>query len=41
VTVSIGMASPGGETTDPEKVIKAADKKLYKAKKGGRNRTEQ
>jgi diguanylate cyclase (GGDEF)-like protein len=39
VTVSIGLASPGGKKTDPEKVIKAADKKLYSAKKGGRNRT--
>lgn len=39
VTVSIGLASPGGRKTDPEKVIKAADKKLYTAKKGGRNRT--
>jgi len=39
VTVSIGLASPDKEMADPEKVIKAADKKLYKAKKGGRNRT--
>lgn len=39
VTVSIGLASPGGRKTDAEKVIKAADKNLYKAKKGGRNRT--
>ena len=39
VTVSIGLASPGGGKTDPEKVIKAADKKLYTAKKRGRNRT--
>ena len=39
VTVSIGLASPGRDMTDPEKVIKAADKKLYEAKKGGRNRT--
>ncbi|MGB9436402.1 MAG: GGDEF domain-containing protein [Desulfobacterales bacterium] len=39
VTVSIGLASPGGRKIDPEKVIKAADKKLYTAKKGGRNRT--
>ncbi len=39
VTVSIGLASPGGGKADPEKVIKAADKKLYTAKKGGRNRT--
>jgi diguanylate cyclase (GGDEF)-like protein len=39
VTVSIGLASPGKDMADPEKVIKAADKKLYRAKKGGRNRT--
>jgi len=40
VTVSVGLASPnGGDMTDPEKVIKAADKKLYAAKKDGRNRT--
>jgi diguanylate cyclase (GGDEF)-like protein len=39
VTVSIGLASPVGQATNPEKVIKAADKKLYKAKKSGRNRT--
>jgi diguanylate cyclase (GGDEF)-like protein len=39
VTVSIGLASPVGQVTNPEKVIKAADKKLYKAKKSGRNRT--
>ena len=40
VTVSIGLAAPGGgQMTHPEKVIKAADKKLYQAKKGGRNRT--
>ena len=39
VTVSIGLASPGGRKTDPEKVIKAADKNLYTAKKRGRNRT--
>jgi diguanylate cyclase (GGDEF)-like protein len=38
VTVSIGIASPDEELTDPEKVLKAADKSLYKAKKGGRNR---
>jgi len=38
VTVSIGIASPDKELTDPEKVLKAADKSLYKAKKGGRNR---
>ena len=39
VSVSIGLASPVGRKTDPGKVIKAADKNLYKAKKGGRNRT--
>jgi diguanylate cyclase (GGDEF)-like protein len=39
VTVSIGLASPVGQATNPEQVIKAADKKLYKAKKSGRNRT--
>lgn len=39
VTVSIGLASPDGSAANPEKVIKAADKKLYKAKKNGRNRT--
>ena len=39
VTVSIGLASPAGQLSDPEEVIKEADKKLYKAKKSGRNRT--
>ena len=39
VTVSIGLASPAGQRPDPEKVIKEADKMLYKAKKNGRNRT--
>lgn len=39
VTVSIGLASPDREMADPEKVLKAADKKLYRAKKAGRNRT--
>jgi diguanylate cyclase (GGDEF)-like protein len=39
VTVSIGLAGPDGKTTNPQKVIKAADKKLYQAKRGGRNRT--
>jgi diguanylate cyclase (GGDEF)-like protein len=40
VTVSIGLASPDEELTDPEKVLKAADRSLYQAKKGGRNRVE-
>jgi len=39
VTVSIGLASPVAGASDPQKVIRAADKKLYAAKKGGRNRT--
>ena len=38
VTVSIGVAECGGGKTRPETVIKAADKALYKAKHGGRNR---
>jgi len=39
VTVSIGLASPTGFATRPDKVIKAADRMLYHAKKAGRNRT--
>jgi len=39
ITVSIGLASPAGGTTDPWKIIKVADKMLYKAKLDGRNRT--
>lgn len=39
VTVSIGLAGPDGKTTNPQQVIKAADKRLYQAKRGGRNRT--
>ncbi|NQU57068.1 MAG: GGDEF domain-containing protein [Rhodospirillales bacterium] len=38
VTVSIGVAEPCGDAVDPEAVLKAADKALYKAKKAGRNR---
>jgi diguanylate cyclase (GGDEF)-like protein len=40
VTVSIGAAGPGKDLTSPEKVLKEADKILYKAKKAGRNRVE-
>jgi diguanylate cyclase (GGDEF)-like protein len=40
VTVSIGVASPDKDLTDPDKVLKAADKSLYDAKEGGRNRVE-
>lgn len=38
ITVSIGVAEKGSELRDPEAVIKAADKALYRAKKAGRNR---
>jgi diguanylate cyclase (GGDEF)-like protein len=37
VTISIGAASSQKNNSTPEKVIKAADKFLYKAKKAGRN----
>ncbi|MDJ0988839.1 MAG: GGDEF domain-containing protein [Desulfobacterales bacterium] len=39
VTVSIGLARTAGRSTQPSDVLKAADKALYKAKRGGRNRT--
>ena len=38
ITVSIVVASPNRRMTAPEKVLKAADRRLYKAKKAGRNR---
>jgi len=40
VTVSIGVAEPGPKMREVEQVIQAADKALYRAKKGGRNRVE-
>lgn len=40
VTISIGIAEYGENQTKPEKVLKAADKILYKAKRLGRNRVE-
>ena len=40
VTVSIGVAEPDKDLTNPEKVLKAADKTLYKAKKAGRNQVK-
>jgi diguanylate cyclase (GGDEF)-like protein len=40
VTISIGVAEPGARTRDVEQVIQAADKALYRAKEGGRNRVE-
>jgi len=38
VTVSIGVAEPGPGRSRPEAVVAAADKALYRAKNGGRNR---
>lgn len=38
ITMSIGVAESGNRYPTPEKVIRAADKALYKAKKTGRNR---
>jgi diguanylate cyclase (GGDEF)-like protein len=40
VTVSIGVAEPSPKTQEVERVIQAADKALYRAKKAGRNRVE-
>jgi diguanylate cyclase (GGDEF)-like protein len=40
VTVSIGVASAKLENSKPEEIIQAADKALYRAKSGGRNRVE-
>jgi diguanylate cyclase (GGDEF)-like protein len=40
VTVSIGVAEPNSRVQTAEEVIQAADKALYRAKRGGRNRVE-
>jgi diguanylate cyclase len=40
VTVSIGIACSLEPTTDFKHVLEAADKALYRAKAGGRNRVE-
>jgi diguanylate cyclase (GGDEF)-like protein len=39
VTVSIGLASTGGERLTPTEVLRMADQALYKAKAKGRNCT--
>ncbi len=40
VTVSIGVATSQMEEVSPEEIVRAADKTLYRAKAGGRNRVE-
>jgi diguanylate cyclase (GGDEF)-like protein len=40
VTVSVGVAERGEENLDPSSVLKAADKKLFQAKRAGRNRVK-
>jgi diguanylate cyclase (GGDEF)-like protein len=40
VTVSIGVASSARRQSDPDAVLQAADKALYRAKANGRNRVE-
>ena len=40
VTVSIGVAEPGSKHPTVESVTQLADKALYRAKEGGRNRVE-
>jgi diguanylate cyclase (GGDEF)-like protein len=40
VTISIGVATWPGAGEDPEALIEHADKALYRAKQGGRNRVE-
>ncbi|AOS98755.1 putative diguanylate cyclase YcdT [Microbulbifer aggregans] len=37
-TVSVGLAASGPKARTPDQVLEAADKALYRAKRGGRNR---
>ena len=42
VTVSIGVAGyPAAQLKQPDQLVEAADKALYRAKHGGRNRVSQ
>ncbi len=38
VTVSAGVAEPGGRFLKPDEVVRSADEALYRAKRAGRNR---
>lgn len=40
ITVSVGLAGLSDECPDLERLLKAADRALYRAKQGGRNRVE-
>jgi len=40
ITISLGIASTGEELTEVDPLIQVADERLYRAKNGGRNRTE-
>jgi GGDEF domain-containing protein len=40
VTISIGVATSAKEGSNPEQILQAADKALYRAKANGRNRVE-
>jgi diguanylate cyclase (GGDEF)-like protein len=40
VTVSVGIAAFPGSSSDPDELVRAADKALYLAKRLGKNRVE-
>jgi diguanylate cyclase (GGDEF)-like protein len=40
VTISIGVADKSPRYTEPDQVIQAADRALYRAKEGGRNQVK-